>query len=79
MNRLYPLAHEFSHRKYTDANHPDAHTLPNSNPLGVQYVLVDSPAPGSNRQSYTLAWIPNFIKGPDERLFALLYAGSRTF
>jgi retinol dehydrogenase-12 len=69
------LAHEFSRRKYIHANHPHAHTLPNSNPLGVQHILVDSPAPRLSWQSSMHAWMPKFIKGPDHRLSVLLYAG----
>jgi retinol dehydrogenase 12 len=74
-NMLGLLAHEFSRRKYIYANNPHAHTLPNSNPLGVQHVIVNSPASRLAWQSSMDVWIPKFIKGPDHRLSALLYAG----
>jgi retinol dehydrogenase-12 len=49
----YLIAHEIANRQHTqEFRETDlyAHTLPNSNPSGVQHVVVDSTMPGSRLQ-----------------------------
>lgn len=72
----YLLAHEFSKRKQVTEPEADAHahTLPGSNPSGVQHVVVDATPLGSN----VLRTMRQLVLGSKEDEYAtctLLYAG----
>jgi retinol dehydrogenase-12 len=76
-NNLYLLAKEFEHREHDSQKHTDSHshTLRNSNPSGVQHVVVDISSPWSNLQRCILRFTPGTLKGQDYIAFTLLYAG----
>jgi len=72
----YFLAHEFANRKHAEEPGADehAHTLPGSNPSGVQHVLVDVTLPGSS----VLRSMRRLVSSAKEEEYAactLLYAG----
>lgn len=71
----YLLAHEFSRRKFVEADDTHAHTLPNSNPSGVQHVVVDAYMPESHLRRYLRGLISVIVKGEDHAACILLYAG----
>jgi retinol dehydrogenase-12 len=74
--QVYLLAHEFSQRKH-DGQVPDAHahTLPNSNPLGVQHVFVDQRGSGSNLHRSIRRLKPSLAGESEYELCTLLYTG----
>jgi retinol dehydrogenase-12 len=75
----YLLAHEFSRRKHSSAPlevGPHAHTLPNSNPSGVQHVTVALFSPPPKIQAILHNLVPSSIsKARDYGAFTLLFAG----
>jgi retinol dehydrogenase-12 len=75
----YLLAHEFSRRKHIFAPQevgPHAHTLPNSNPSGVQHVTVAPFSPPPKVQAILQKLVPSsMLKANDYGAFTLLFAG----
>lgn len=72
---LYLLAHEFSRRKFVEVYDAHEHTLPNSNPSGVQHVVVDAYILESSLKRYMRGLVPVVIKGENYGVCTLLYAG----
>jgi retinol dehydrogenase-12 len=78
MNITYLIAHEFANRPHTQELEnvdPHAHTLPDSNPSGVQHVVVDSTMPGSNLQRSMGRLLLTGSKDDEYAACTLLYAG----
>jgi retinol dehydrogenase-12 len=72
---LYLLAHEFADRKIERVDDTRAHTLPNSNPSGVQHVLVDQYMAGSSLGLSMRRLMPGRARNEDHEACTLLYAG----
>ncbi|KAH7392082.1 hypothetical protein DE146DRAFT_661612 [Phaeosphaeria sp. MPI-PUGE-AT-0046c] len=71
---VYGLAKEFARRGYEQVDEAHTHTLPNSNPVGVQHVVVDMAIPESSTQRFLRTLIPGQTH-PDREACTLLYAG----
>jgi retinol dehydrogenase-12 len=72
---FYLLAHEFVHRGYSHVDDARAHILPNSNPLGVQHVVVDHMLPASAASRLVSQLMPSFVQRTQYAAYTLLYAG----
>lgn len=72
---VYGLAKEFARRKCEQLDEAHQHTLPNSNPVGVQHVFVDMAMPESSAQRFMRVLMPGAGTGPGRESCTLLYAG----
>ncbi|KAH3969057.1 hypothetical protein HBH69_209180 [Parastagonospora nodorum] len=75
-DQLYFLAQEFSRRKQCPKlNDSYAHTLPNSNPSGVQHVLEDQRRQGADLRRSFGRFLPFGAQRTEYDVCTLLYAG----
>ncbi|OAK99184.1 hypothetical protein IQ06DRAFT_336786 [Phaeosphaeriaceae sp. SRC1lsM3a] len=69
---VYGLAKEFARRGCEQVDEAHQHTLPNSNPVGVQHVFVDMAMPESSAQRFMRGLMPGAGTGPDREACTLL-------
>jgi retinol dehydrogenase-12 len=76
VDTAYLLVHEFAHRTHGGGRLDiHAHTLRNSNPSGVQHVVVDAAMPCSTLQCLFRRWVPGMRKEAKFEAYTPLYAG----